>query len=788
MTGKNKVGRIVQSPYLFFLRLYIFIIIILPIDVFAQYYGTVADSISGEPLPYANIYIQGTEIGTESNENGYYYLQKIPAGEQVIECRYIGYEKFSKKILAKPKNPILLDINLKPIPIQLKSVTAERHLRATMAPVSVISLDNSDIQFAPKIGECDLTRMLTLLPGITFNSELSSKMYIRGSESGHTLILIDGVPVFSPTHLFGIYSSFNTDVIKNVQVIKGGFPAKYGGRCGSVVDITHKEGNKNKFSTHGAFGLVSSNLNFEGPISNGSFFLGARRTYFDLPKRIMSLSKKIDTRQYPDYYFYDLTLKLVYNLGTRDKLKFSSFYSRDFLNYVNYEGRLEDEDDEMSREEYELLERIKSNWRNGFATISWEHIISPEMLTNLQLYTTQYNSLVIPSANALSSQDNTVNKDIYFKDVLTESGVKNTWQFAGFNHHRLDFGLWYSFYNLNYTGEILYSRNQMQIKGLFPHTGCYLSDTWSPTAVWKFDAGLRANYYPNGGYFNLEPRAAVRYYLTDKLILKAAGGIFSQFVVNISPPTFINLSTADFWFPIDSSLSPARSKQIIGGFEYDLGKGFFLDIEAYYTFTANVTELKPQNKLYQTVGEMMYAGKGRAYGLDFWLERKIGKISGWLSYSYSHSLQSYPEIDNGKWFPVRWNRIHELVSVISLDITAKWHLNANWRMASGQPFSAIEGTAYYFQPLISDYSGEWGGFDDQYSDRNKYRVPGYHRLDLGLRRDFSFKRWKMTLDITIFNAYCHFNKVAAGGFEYDGSYYYQTMLPTIPSISLEFER
>ena len=188
MTGKNKVGRIVQSPYLFFLRLYIFILIILPIDVFAQYHGTVTDSVSGEPLPYANIYIQGTEIGTVSNENGYYYLSNIPAGEQVIECRYIGYEKFSEKITAKPKNPILLDINLKPIPIQLKSVTAERHLRATVAPVSAISLDNSDIRFTPKIGEHDLTRMLTLLPGITFNNELSSKMYIRGGESGYTSV------------------------------------------------------------------------------------------------------------------------------------------------------------------------------------------------------------------------------------------------------------------------------------------------------------------------------------------------------------------------------------------------------------------------------------------------------------------------------------------------------------------------------------------------------------------------------------------------------------------------
>lgn len=761
--------------------------IILSVRIYAQYYGTVTDSVSGEPLPYANIYIKGTEIGTVSNENGYYYLPNIPTGEQIIECRYIGYEKFSEKITTKPKNPIRLDINLVPIPIQLKSVTVERHLRATVAPVSVISLDNSDIRLAPKIGERDLTRMLILLPGITFNNELSSKMYIRGSESGNTLILIDGVPVFSPSHLFGIYSSFNVDVIKNVQVIKGGFPAKYGGRCGSVVDITHKEGNKNRFFTHGALGLVSSNLNFEGPLPNGCFFLGVRRTYFDLPKRLLDLTKKVDTRKYPDYYFYDLTIKIVKNLNTRNKLKFSSFYSRDFLHFVNYGGRLEDEDNEMSREEYESLERIDSNWRNGFVTVSWEHFISPEMLTDLKIYTTQYNSLVIPSANAISG-DNNVNKEIYSKNILTESGLKNDWHFAGFAHHKLDFGLWYSFYKLNYIGEILYSRKKMNLEGLFPHIGCYLSDSWSPTARWKFDTGLRANYYSVGKFFNLEPRLAVRHNLTDKFILKAASGTFSQFVVNVSPLTFINLSTADFWFPVDSTKAPAKSKQIIGGFEYDLGQGFFLDIEAYYTFTDNVTELKPQNMLYKTIGEMMYVGQGKAYGIDFWLERKIGKISGWISYSYSYSKRSFKEVDNGKWFPVRWNRIHELVTVLSLDITAKWHLNANWRMASGQPFSATEGTAYYFQPLVHEYSGEWGGFDDQYSYRNKYRVPGYHRLDLGFSRDFSLKRWKMTLDVTIFNAYCHFNKVAAGGFEYGGSYNYQTMLPTIPSISLEFER
>lgn len=705
------------------------------------------------------------KYGAYTNKFGFYSIPSIEPGEYLIYIRSLGYQTYLEKIKINPGEQLIKNIELKTSEITTEEiiVEAEREKNPT-ARIGMINIEPSFLEKMPFLFENDVFRSLQLLPGIQQANELSSGLYIRGGSPDQNLILLDNVIVYNPSHLGGFLSTFNSDALRDIKVVKGAFPAEYGGRLSAVIDMTMKEGTKEKFSGEGAISIISSKLTLEGPINdNATFMISGRRMYLDLLTNAIAPNDE----ETPLYYFYDLNAKVNYKISENDRIFLSGFFGRDVIGTNSNEN-----------ENFEIY------WGNKTGNLRWMHIVSPTLFTNFSLIYTNYNfntSLIEGKNNIKVTsgiQDFTLKASAeYFPNTehTIKTGIETTW-------HIFNSGL------IAYLDDVDDFEFQIEPIKTFD-ASLYLQDEWQITPLLSSNIGARLYYFENGNYLNLEPRVSLAYQLTDKLILNGSLAIANQYL-HLIVRNDITLPT-DLWFPSTKTTLPSRSTQGSIGIETKLFDNHYLfTTEIYYKDMRNIYEYK-EDALF-TFGipleDQFTSGRGEAYGIELFINKKIGSFTGWIGYTLSWTKRYFKEINNGKWFYPRYDRRHDISLVLNYKFAENWELSLSWTYGTGQAYTMP--TGQYISPNFADY---WSGLKYQFTERNGFRLPPYHRMDLNLIYNYEWFNLPFKFYISIYNVYDNRNPFAW----YIDSEHNQssdetkvvkqiTLFPLIPNFGLSF--
>ena len=735
--------------------------------------GYVTDKKSGERLTGAVVFVPSLQVGASTNTYGFYSIT-INSGADSVELRssYIGYQVFARKIV--PGKSMQLNIDMEEA-TQLKEVviTGQKDAIAQKTQMSSIDLPIQTIKSLPAFfGEPDIMKAIQLLPGIQAGNEGTSGLYVRGGSPDQNLILLDGVPVYNASHLFGFFSVFNADAIKNVEVIKGGFPARYGGRLSSVIDIGMKEGDQNHFHGEGGIGLIASRLTLEGPIEKGksSFMISGRRTYADL--LIQPLLPK-DSKG--GYYFYDLNGKVNFTLSPKDHLYVSGYFGDDkfyFSENSNNDGRT-----------FALNGDIQ--WGNTTAVGRWNHEFSPKLFGNLTAYYSQYRFMVgVQSV----TKDKNVNEDY---QIRYTSGI---YDMAG----RYDFDFFPSPNHFIKAGASIISHTYTPgIQRMKVISGAVKSDTTVGAGIIKaneldayveddirFSSKLKGNLglhvagftVRDAFYKSLQPRIALRYLLTDQLSAKASFVQMNQYI-NLLTNSSVGLPT-DLWLPSTDKIAPQLSRQGAAGLAYNHNSGVEVSLEGYYKTMDNLIEYKDGASFFSSATgweDKVEIGKGTSYGGELFIQKKKGKFTGLCGYTLSWTNRTFANLNNGQTYPYKYDRRHDFKVAGVYTINKKIEVSAEW----------IYGTGNAITLPIGSYMGPDGEEIRVYGSRNGYRMPSYQRGDVSIRFTKQFKRWERTWALSVYNVYNRKNPFFI--YEDYGTFKQVSLFPLLPSITYQFK-
>jgi len=728
--------------------------------------GFVEDSVSGEALIHASVVNGMTKTGIATNDYGFFSISSKTNNIQ-LEISYVGYKK---QIIAinNLKKDTTIKVHLSPA-IELNEivVVGNKPEKVNSSQVSLSKIDIKKAALLPVMaGENDLVKTIQLLPGVQSGTEGTGGLQVRGGGQGENLVLLDGAPVYNVNHLFGFFSVFNTDAIQNVELYKGGFPARYGGRLSSVLDIRMKEGNMQKYEGSGSIGLISSKLTLQGPIikNKTSFIVSARRTYLDL------LLKPF-TKDY-GYYFYDANLKINHRFSPKSRLFFSLYTGKD-------EMAITLNKDFLATEALENTNELKSNngWGNLTSSMRWNYVFNSKLFLNSTLIYSKYQTDVNSELTSivLSEQQNMTNKAA---SNLQNKSVMFDFSYFPNTKHSIKFGSSYTYFTyLPISNHVSNTKDSMLVfdttywnKKVYAHEmHAYIEDDITITSRLKSNLGVHLSFYQVHGkwYQSLEPRVAFRYLLTPELSLKAAYTEMNQYVFQY-PNNFDlyrkgnNLTISanpEVWLPATPDLPPQKSKQLVVGSFLSLEKGVEISVEGFYKSLSNVIEGGELDNNQQPASweNLFEIGKGKSYGLEFYLEKKLTKTTGWIAYTLSKTDRQFDHINNGKAFPYTFDRRHNLNIVINQKFSKKFDVGVVWVYSSGQHITLSD--AQY----ISNFNFDTGEFDSNKNDitvlsaKNAYRMPPYHRLDIGMNFHKQ-KRWgEATWSMGVYNAYNRHN-------------------------------
>ena len=732
---------------------------------------------------YQNTKILNTPFkGAYSNQYGFYSIPNVPAGKYAIIVRSIGYESYFKFIEVNNDNTRLnFELNVSSVLTDEVTVFADKEFTPT-TNISRVEISPTYVNKMPQIfSETDVFRTLQLLPGVATSSEISSGLYIRGGSPDQNLVLLDEVIVYNPSHMAGFLSTFNADALNDIKLIKGAFPAEYGGRLSSVIDMYMKEGTKEKISGKGAISIISSKLTLEGPITDEStFMISGRRFYFDL------LTQALPSEGMPQYYFYDLNGKVNLKLGENDRLYISGYFGRDVM-------------DLSTNEQGSSNDGSNFNWGNKTLNLRWKHIVNPSLFTNFSFIYTNYNSEFL-----LKSQINDQQNYEMFKSVsgIEDFTLKGKSEYYGIDDHLIKFGFEFTNHTFNSGAFSDLFTDDIFSDILKPRTinsldfAVYAQDEWKITENFSTNIGSRLYYFKQGNYLKLEPRLSASYKLNDRLTLIGAGSIANQFL-HLIVRNDINLPT-DLWFPSTSKVKPSYSSQAVLGLHTKLLKDRSLtfNIETYYKDMQNLLEYN-DNAMF-TLGtpleEQFTKGFGWSYGVEFFLEKKIGSFTGWIGYTLALTKRKFAELNYGKSFYPRYDRRHDLKITTTFEISDRWELGASFVYATGQAYTMPTGV--YAGVDMNGYNSFGNYFNSvyQYTDRNGFRLPSYHRLDLNLMYKYKWFGLPWVASINVYNVYNQKNPFAwyiDNEYTNDGKYKKKlvqtTLFPIIPSVGLSFE-
>ena len=706
-------------------------------------HGTIKAKGTGEVIIGATVSVTGHPIGTVSNEYGFYSLT-LPQNDYTSTISAIGMK--SQQVKVSLNKDVKLDILLEEEVTNLQEVTVKASStgRSLKNPqMSVEKINVHEVRTIPVLfGERDILKTIQLLPGIKSAGEGNSGFYTRGGSADQNLILLDEAPVYNASHLLGFFSTFNSDAIKNVTLYKGTMPAQYGGRLSSVLDIKMNDGNNQDFAVSGGIGLIASRLNVEGPLQKdkSSFLVSARRTYADVFLKLGDSSLK-KTK----LYFYDLNTKMNFILGDKDKIFLSGYFGRDVLSQDKVAG---------------------INWGNATGTFRWNHIFNKKLFSNTSLIYSNYDYKI---------DVHTESTDYGILSRIRDWNLKEDLQLYANANNTVIFGI-NSIYHTIKPGEISVTGNTGTVtQGLQDRysldNAIYANNSWRINNKWNLTYGLRISAFTILGegdyytlddtgkvidtthygpgeivktYLNAEPRVAASYQLNSVSSLKASYTRNTQNLHLIS--NSVSSSPTDKWVASTNIIKPEISDQVAIGYYRDLkNQKYEINVETYYKTMQNQIDYRDGAEVFtnEAIETQLLYGKGRAYGIELLLKKKTGRLNGWISYTLSKTERKIDGINNNQWYNARQDRTHDIAIVAMYQLNEKWTLSANWIFYTGDAVTYPSGK-YTIDNEVYFY----------YSERNGYRMPNYHRLDIGATKQLTRgKRFSSELNFSVYNAY-----------------------------------
>jgi hypothetical protein len=721
--------------------------------------GYVKDQQNGESLIGISVSKAGTGLGTVTNEYGFYSLT-LPAGDHEIQFSYIGYAPIKMSVSLKSNKN--LDIKLEKSSSQLSTVTVTGNKQEKAVNTLTTSLNRLDIAQMKKMptfmGEVDVLRSIQTLPGVNTVGEGANGFNVRGGAADENLILLDEAPVYNSTHMMGFFSVFNPDAVKSINLLKGGFPAEYGGRTSSVLDIRMKDGNNQNFNVNGGISNVFSRLSLEGPIKKdeSSFILAARRSYIDILMKPFLKGDMKDTK----LNFYDLTGKVNFKLNKNNTLFASGYLGRDVFGFGT---------------------QINMNWGNKTATVRWNHVFTNRTFMNLTTFYSNYDySLKFNNESEKGAGEET--QAYRWTSNIINYGVKPSFTFYVNAHNSVHFGLqgiYYTFKPGTGTGT---EGDESSVKELTQQHGleaaAYLDHEWKPSSKFGVQYGVRFSAYQYLGkgtayYYNdttpgirrtltgtkqyganelikaynyLEPRITARYAVTSDHVLKASYARTTQYMHQLSNTA--SPTPLDIWTPSTNNIQPQVADQYTIGYVYDAPSSVFeISAEAFYKNMEHQLDYidNANLELNQQIEADLLQSHSRSYGLELMARKDIGTTTGWVSYTLSRSERQTVGISKDEWFLNRYDRTHNLNLVITHELSKRTSLSANWVYASGTPAT------------FADSRLEFQDWDIPYNStdkRNNYRLPSFHRLDMSLTlKGKQLRRWKGEWVFSLYNVY-----------------------------------
>jgi hypothetical protein len=737
--------------------------------------GYIRDAASGEALIGATLFAPDLAQGTTTNEYGFYSLT-FPATDTLkLVISFIGYAPQAKKLVLKESTKLDFDLDQGSY-LEEVTVSANRtEDNVKKAQVGVINVPIQKIKQLPVIaGERDVFKVLQFLPGVQQAQEGTSGFLVRGGSIDQNLVQLDEAVVYNPNHLFGLFSTFNINALNNVQLIKGGFSPKYGGRLSSIVDMTMREGNKQTFEYEGGIGLLSANMTVEGPIKKdkASFIVSGRRSYLDLILAPFTPQDKKGTT----YKFYDLNAKVNVELGKKDKLYLSRFSGSDNAAYTG-----------ANSINYGI------DFGNQTGTLRWNHLFGNKLFSNTSFIVNNYHlSLGTTQGNYYAVLYTGID-DVNFKTDFTYiPNFKHTVKVgASYFYHTL--------YPASFSAKVPKKGNRISItKDSIPQRysnemAFYAGDEWNISPSFSINYGLRLPYFftSKADYLFVEPRVITKFQLSRTSSLKASYTKMNQFL-HLVPTSTASLPT-DIWIPSSNQVKPQNSQQFtLGFFKNFMNNDLETSLEVYYKSMENQVLFKEgtQLTLVTNIEEVLTFGTGKSYGIELFVKKNFGKLSGWFSYTLSKTDQTFPDLNFGQTFPFTYDRRHNLSIAASYDLNDKWTISADFVFHTGNAFTLPEGLI----PVYQDGSLYDQAYND-FSTRNNARLRAYHRLDVNFsykkQRHFFGHPYESELVFGAYNLYSrqnpYFVYLTVDPSTNERKAIQVSLLPIIPSISYNFK-
>lgn len=782
------------------------VFIFLSISLLSQQYtisGYVQDHSSGEKLIAATVYDYNSGKGTSANEYGFYSLT-IPTGEINLQVSYVGYTTFvdSFKLGANLSMNIYLEPSL-----LLDEVTVTTNRPQDIVEdvqMSAVHIPIKDIKSIPMfMGEADVIKTIQLMPGVQSGTEGTSGIYVRGGGPDQNLFLLDGVPIYNANHLFGFFSVFNPDAISNITLTKGGFPAHYGGRLSSVVDIRLKEGNMKKFKAAGSIGLIASKLTLEGPIikDRTSFIVSARRTYLDVLARpiIKQVNKSNGVEGLSGYYFYDLNAKINHKFSETDRLYLSAYMGRDRLFINNEEQRIDNDTSYQTKSESGLY------WGNLTTALRWNHLYGSKLFSNVSLIYSNYKFNTFDDTQTLVNGKYDVGYSYNYLSGIEDLGGMIDFDYRPSPSHTFRFGGKYLYHTFSPGIETLESTDdtlklEFNTDPIYAHEYyIYGEDNFQLGSRIRANVGLHySGFFVRGKFYHsLQPRFTGRLLITPELSFKAAFSRMDQYIHLLTNST-IGLPT-DIWVPATDLTGPQNSYQSALGFAYNLKNTWSFTLEGFYKTMNGLIDYSEGSSFFEYgVGwedKIERSGEGKSYGLEFLVRKDVGKLRGWVGYTLSRAEVQFETLNNGNPYPYTYDRLHDLSVVLMYRISERTDISATWVYGTGKArtlaVSRYASDNYNFNNEHSPYS-YYGYYSEieYFKGKNAYREPAYHRLDFGINRHKEKKWGTQTWSFGVYNAYNRQNPFYLF-FGYDNfgnrALKQMSIFMLIPSISYSFE-
>lgn len=713
--------------------------------------GYIKDAASAETLIGASVYAPQLKIGTTTDFNGFYSLN-LPKGKYQLQISFIGYETKTVEIEVSGNNK--LDIKLASSSTQLTEVTVTDQVKAANVEDMKMSSEVLSIKTIKEIpafmGEVDVLKAIQALPGVQSGGEGTTGYFVRGGSADQNLVLLDGATVYSPSHLMGFFSVFNADVIKEAELYKGGVPAQYGGRSASLLDIKQRNGSSDKFHGNGGLGLIASRLSLEGPIQKGksSFLVAGRRTYADVFTRMSSKPELKNSVM----YFYDLNGRLNFRIGEKDVVTLSGYYGDDVL---------------------KNKEQLSWNWGNRTATANWKHSFSNKLYADISALYSDFNYTL--------GVNSTANSELEWKARINDETLKADFTYLANSRFSFKVGA-ASIYHTIQPGVIDISGGETETSFELEtqhalESSAYLSSTIKVNDEFTIDAGLRYSMFQNiGGTVNrygddtneplssttydarefhgtqggFEPRLSMRHMLGTSSSIKMSYNRMRQYLQLASNST--TGTPLDIYFPASENIKPQIADQIaLGYFKNFNDNNYELSAEVYYKYMQNQIDFKDNANLIlnEHLENEVLSGDGQAYGLELMLKKTQGKLTGWISYTLSHTERTIEGINDGKAYLPTQDRPHAINIISSYQIKPRLQFGAAWTYSSGAPIS-LPTSSYEYDGVVVPV----------YDEKNGYRLPDSHRLDVSLNLDGVKKpgrKWEYSWNFSIYNVYARQN-------------------------------